>query len=96
MLWGSLFLFFWFSAFLIAAVQYVLIVAVASWYFTTNTDKRGDFSIMRGYWWLIRYNLGSVLFGSFLIAVICMVRAVFEYIDSKMKNMNANAGVAAV
>jgi hypothetical protein len=96
MLWGSLFLFFWFSAFLIAAAQYVLIVAVCSWYFTTNSDKRGDFSVMRGYWWLIRYNLGSVLFGSFLIAVICMIRAVFEYIDSKMKNMNANAGVAAV
>jgi hypothetical protein len=96
MLWGSLFLFFWFSAFLIASAQFVLIVAVCSWYFTTNSDKRGDFSVMRGYWWLIRYNLGSVLFGSFLIAVICMVRAVFEYIDSKMKNMNANAGVAAV
>lgn len=96
MMWGSLFMFFWFSAFLVAASQYVLIVAVASWYFTTNTDKRGDFGIMRGYWWLVRYNLGSVLFGSFIIAVVCMIRAVFEYIDSKMKNMNAQAGIVPV
>lgn len=81
MMWGSLFMFFWFSAFLVASTQYVLIVAVSSWYFTTNTDKRGDFGIMRGYWWLVRYNLGSVLFGSFIIAVVCMIRAVFEYID---------------
>jgi hypothetical protein len=70
MMWSSLFFFFWVSAFLVAASQYVLIVAVASWYFTTNTDKRGDFSIMRGYWWLFRYNLGSILFGSFIIAVV--------------------------
>ena len=51
---------------------------------------------MRGYWWLIRYNLGSVLFGSFIIAVVCMIRAVFEYIDNKMKNMNAQAGIVPV
>jgi hypothetical protein len=51
---------------------------------------------MRGYWWLVRYNLGSVLFGSFIIAVVCMIRAVFEYIDSKMKNMNAQAGIVPV
>jgi hypothetical protein len=44
---------------------------------------------MRGYWWLIRYNLGSVLFGSFLIAVVWMIRVVFEYIEKKMKNVNA-------
>lgn len=74
----------------------MLIVAVASWYFTAKSDKRGDFSIIRGYWWLVRYNLGSVLFGSFLIAVVWMIRAIFEYIDSKMKNVNAQAGVAPV
>lgn len=33
MMWFSLFLFFWISAFLLAASQYVLIVGVANWYF---------------------------------------------------------------
>lgn len=95
-MWATLFYFFWISAFLVAASQYVLIVAVASWYFTENSDRRGDFSILRGYWWLWRYNVGSVLFGSFIIAVVCLIRAVFEYIDQKMKSVNADAGVTAV
>ena len=72
-MWASLFYFFWISAFLMAAAQYVLIVAVCSWYFTENSDRRGDFSITRGYIWLWRYNVGSVLFGSVLIAVVCMI-----------------------
>jgi hypothetical protein len=71
-MWATLFYFFWVSAFLVASAQYVLIVAVASWYFTENSDRRGDFSIWRGYYWLWRYNVGSVLFGSFLIAVVCI------------------------
>jgi len=81
MMWSSIFYFFWVSAFIVAGSQYVLIVAVASWYFTTNSDRRGDFSLMRGYWWLWRYNAGSILFGSLLIAIVLMIRLVFEYIE---------------
>jgi hypothetical protein len=83
-MWASLFYFLWIVAFSLAATQYVLIVAVASWYFTQNSDKRGDFSIIRGYYWLWRYNLGSILFGSFLIAVVWFIRIVFEYIQAKL------------
>ena len=89
-LWFSLFLFFWVNALIIAATQYVLIVAVVSWYFTSNPEKRGVFSIMRGYWWCLRYNLGSLLFGSLLIAIVWMIRTVFEYINKKI--MAANSG----
>ena len=85
-MWASLFYFLWIVAFSLAATQYVLIVAVASWYFTQNADRRGDFSIMRGYYWLWRYNLGSILFGSFLIAVVWFIRIVFEYIAAKLKS----------
>jgi len=83
-MWAALFYFLWIVAFSLAATQYVLIVAVASWYFTQNSDRRGDFSIMRGYYWLWRFNLGSVLFGSFLIAVVWFIRIIFEYISQKM------------
>jgi hypothetical protein len=66
---------------------------VCSWYFTENSDRRGDFSITRGYWWLIRYNIGSVLFGSFLIALVTLIRVIFEYIQKKMDNVNGENGV---
>lgn len=92
MMWFSLFMFFWVSAFLLAASQYVLIVGVANWYF--KAERKDEFSIFQGYWWLFRYNIGSILFGSFIIAVVCMIRAIFEYIDNKMKNSNGGAAAA--
>lgn len=90
-MWASLFYFFWVVAFTMAATQYVLSVAVCSWYFTENSDNRGDFSILRGYHWLWRYNIGSILFGSFLVALVYFIRVVFEYIHQKMKKA-AEAG----
>jgi len=93
-IYGSIFFFFWVTAFLIAAADYVLIVAVASWYFTENTDKRGNFSILKGYWWTARYNLGSLLFGSFIIAVVWTIRIIFEYIERKMKQNNGQMAPA--
>jgi hypothetical protein len=85
MIWFSLFTFFWVCAFLMACTEYVQIVAVSSWYFSQNADTRGNYSICRGFWWIFRYNMGSLMFGSFLIACIWIIRIIFEYIDKKMK-----------
>lgn len=93
-IYAAIFFFFWVTAFLIAVADYVLIVAVCSWYFTENTDKRGNFSIFKGYWWAIRYNLGSLLFGSFIIAVVWTIRIIFEYIERKIKNNNGQMAPA--
>ena len=89
-LWYSVFMFFWVSAFLMAASQYVLIVAVVSWYFTENAQTRGNFSICRGYWWTIRYNMGSLLFGALVLAIIWMIRIVFEYVQKKIEGVNGD------
>ena len=89
-MWFSLFFFFWVTAFLLAVSQYVLIVAIVSWYFTENEQTRGNFSIMRGYWWTIRYNMGSLLFGSFILALIWTIRVIFEYINKKIHSINGD------
>lgn len=94
MIYGTIFFFFWVTAFLIAVADYALIVAVSSWYFTENTDKRGNFSIIKGYWWAIRYNMGSLLFGSFIIAVVWTIRIIFEYIERKIKANNGQMAPA--
>jgi len=91
MMFFSLFMFFWVAAFLQAASKYVLIVGVANWYF--KAEKKGEFSIFQGYWWLLRYNIGSILFGSWIISSVSIIVVVFEYIDYKIKN--ASSGVAA-
>ena len=37
--------------------------------------------------WLFRYHLGSIAFGSFVIAVCQMIRIVFEYYRRKAGNL---------
>ena len=86
----SVFSFFWIVELLTAVFDYVIIVGVASWYFTSTHSKPGRFSVMRGLWWSIRYNLGSLALGSFLLAVIWTLRVVFEYIEGKIKGLGEN------
>jgi len=93
-IYSAIFFFFWVTAFLVALADYVLIVAVCSWYFTENTDKRGDFAILKGYKWAFLYNFGSLLFGSFIIAVVWTIRIIFEYIERKIKANNGQMAPA--
>ena len=85
MVWGQVFMFFWIFEFIQAFFNYVIIVAVCTWYFSSTNDTRGDFSLQSGLWWAFRYNSGSLALGSFLLACIWMVRIIFEYVDSSLK-----------
>lgn len=71
---------FWVAELLSAIYQYTMIVAVCTWYFSSTHDTRGNFSLLRGLWWSIRYNLGSLALGSFILAVIWVIRMIFEYV----------------
>lgn len=81
---------FWISEWLAAVFQYILIVGICTWYFTSTSDNRGNFTILKGLWWTFRYNLGSLALGSFIIAIIWSIRLIFEYLDSKLRKMMGN------
>ena len=57
------------------------------WYFSgegsDNSDSRGRVSIMLGVKWCLSYHLGSLAMGSFLIAVVQMIKVLFEYFAKK-------------
>ena len=82
MLWFQAFAFFWVMEFIQAVFQYIVIVGVCTWYFTSTQDTRGQFSLLKGVWWSLRYNQGSLAFGSLLLAVVWILRLVFEFIDN--------------
>jgi choline transporter-like protein 2/4/5 len=67
-----------------------MIVGICTWYFTSTHDTRGNFSLSRGLWWSIRYNLGSLAFGAFILAVIWSIRVIFEYVQSKIEKLTQN------
>jgi solute carrier family 44 (choline transporter-like protein), member 2/4/5 len=72
----------------------VIIVGVCCWYFSSTADSRGILPLSRGFWWALRYNFGSLCVGSFLLAVIWMLRVVFEYFEKKVKNLMGDNAAA--
>lgn len=85
---------FWIAELLAAIFNYSLIVGVCTWYFTSHGDTRGRLSIFKGFWWSLRYNLGSLAFGSFLLAIIWTIRIIFEYFEKKLQNLAGNNAMA--
>lgn len=39
---------------------------------------------------MLRYHLGSIAFGSLLIAIVQFIRAILEYINHKTKELQQN------
>ncbi|CAD6185560.1 unnamed protein product [Caenorhabditis auriculariae] len=80
----NLFAFFWLSCFVTALGDISLAGAFASHYWAR--DKNIDlpsFPVLRALTRALRYNLGSLAFGSLLIAIVKLIRVILEYIDHK-------------
>ena len=84
----SLFGYLWLNAFLFSLASFVVAAAAAIWYHTSNADTNGKGSVSRGFYWAFRYHLGSLAFGSFLIALIQFIRIIFEYYANKLQSAN--------
>ena len=55
-------------------------------------EKSGlHFLIVQSCWRLVRYHLGTVAFGSFLVALIQFIRMIMKYVEKKLQqNGTAN------
>jgi len=75
---------FWITQFVIACQHVTIAGAVSTWYFTREKSSL-RFPILVGLKNLIRYHLGSVAFGSFIIALIKFIRMIMAYVEKKIK-----------
>lgn len=84
MWWYHMFGLFWVSQFILACEEIAIAGAVSTWFFT-----RKDETLVSPFWGsvgrLIRYHLGSAAFGSLIIAVVKLIRFVFEYVNHKLE-----------
>ncbi|XP_076436221.1 choline transporter-like protein 2 [Babylonia areolata] len=81
-----LFMFLWIMNFFVALSQMTLAGAFASYYWAFNKpDDIPAFPLTAALWRSVRYHLGSLAFGSFIIAVVQMIRIALEYVDHKLK-----------
>jgi len=85
MLFGIL----WIMAFILAANEFAIICAAATWYYSNKDEEdsdgiAGDSDVLEGLSWTYRYHLGSLAFGSLMVAIVWAIRIVFEYLGEKI------------
>lgn len=78
-LYYDIFGYLWMNAILVGSAQFILAATAATWYFTHTSDTGGKSRLRNGFKWLAIYHLGSIVFGSFIIAVCQMIRVMFEW-----------------
>lgn len=69
LMWYDVFGLFWINAFIIGVSQFVIAFACVNWYFTQANDTLGSGTVLKGVWVTFRYHLGTIAFGSLLIAI---------------------------
>jgi len=85
----SLFSYFWNNALFVAIGQCVIAVAVGMWFFTKQEEKGKHSPTWKAVKLVMRYHLGSLAFGSFIIAICQLVRAILKYME-KQAEMQKN------
>ena len=92
-----LFGFIWITFFLVSCNEFVVIVSAITWYYSDKTVPDddgipGDSDVRIGFWWTIRYHMGSLAFGSFLLTVVWIIKVIFEYVGEKLHEATGNNG----
>uniref|UniRef100_A0A4D5RA77 Choline transporter-like protein n=1 Tax=Scolopendra viridis TaxID=118503 RepID=A0A4D5RA77_SCOVI len=86
----NLFGLFWGLFFVTGLGEMVLAGAFATWYWAFDKRNVPTFVITASFCRTFRYHLGSLAFGSLLIAIVRMIRVLLEYIDRKLKEYSDN------
>ncbi|XP_062578584.1 choline transporter-like protein 1 isoform X1 [Saccostrea cucullata] len=83
--WYQIFGLLWITAFIIACQDFVIASAIATWYFKRDKSSMGC-PILTGIWRVMRYHMGSIAFGSFIIALVRLARLILAYIQSRLRD----------
>ncbi|CAL4166186.1 unnamed protein product, partial [Meganyctiphanes norvegica] len=89
----NVFALFWTLFFVDAFGEMVLAGAFASWYWTFNKSNTPTFAVTASVGRTLRYHIGTIAFGSLIIAIVRMIRVIFEYIDHKIRQ-NTDSWIA--
>jgi len=92
---------FWNTQFLIYFGYMVIAGAAADWYFTicdsqgnkvrgNETSELSKFPILESTHRILRYHLGSLCFGSLIIAIIKTLRTILAYVEEKTSSADPN------
>jgi len=80
---GAFFSLLWNNAFIIAVGQLLTAVAVSQWFFTHEEERGRHQVVKQGFKTTFRYHLGTVAFGSFILAVVQFIRYWMKYLEKQ-------------
>lgn len=69
----------WNLAFLLTASNFVIAGAVCLWYHKDHENRRS--LILTTIWWMLRYHIGTIAFGSLILAIVWLLRALADYLE---------------
>jgi solute carrier family 44 (choline transporter-like protein), member 2/4/5 len=82
----------WTNALLQAITIFVIASACAVWYFSKAPGMGElDSPVCSGFWMAFRYHLGSLAFGSFILALVQFIQFIFEILNRQMEAAGAGA-----
>ncbi|KAM3134855.1 hypothetical protein pb186bvf_013024 [Paramecium bursaria] len=88
-LWYFIFGGLWKNAFLQAVNNFIISSTVCIWYFSQNDQGQGgEKPITRSVYRSFRYHLGSLAFGSLILAIVQFIRIILEYVKFQTEKLN--------
>jgi hypothetical protein len=80
-----LFGFLWTLNFILGLYDVTVSGAIADWYWSFHGKELKPLGVLRSFGRVLRYNLGSVIFGALLIAIVQFIRIALQYIKDRLK-----------
>ena len=87
----NLFGMFWLLWFMTGLGDMVIAGSVAAWYWTLDkSETMWNVGALPSLYRVVRYHLGTLAFGSLLLAIVSMLRVLLEWIEQKMAQYGAD------
>mmetsp|Transcript_27950 Transcript_27950/g.30936 ORF Transcript_27950/g.30936 Transcript_27950/m.30936 type:complete len:406 (+) Transcript_27950:119-1336(+) len=93
--WGMIFTFFWTCNFIIALGDMIVAMIIAKWYFTRNKKDTGNQTVISSICSVLYFHLGTVAFGSLILAIIQFIRAILGRIQREAERVGGKCGGGA-
>ena len=79
----------WCNAFVQAVTTFVIASACCMWYYSHGPAQDLHFPVLRSYFRVFRYHLGSLAFGALLLAIVQFIQFMFEILKKQLESSGA-------
>lgn len=73
-------------------LQLIIATSVSKWYFTKQKSKIGSWTVLGSVWDVTLYHAGTAAFGSLLVAIVQLIRAIIAKWQRAAKKANNKIG----